>query len=95
VTCASDVCAYAANVISSYYTTENAGAADVVTVSDGLTGQRRTFYLITDGGDDIEIAPSNFKNGAKVTMDTAGESVTLEFDGSSWFIISTYGGSVS
>ena len=64
-------------------------------IADGVAGQRRTIYLITDGTDDLEVTPTNFKNGTKVTLDTAGESVTLEFDGTNWFIISHYGGTVS
>lgn len=95
VTCASNVCAYSAVHHSSYYTTEANAAADVLTVADGVAGQRRTFVLKTDGGDDLEVTPTNFANGAKVTLDAAGESVTLEFDGTDWFVVSTYGGTVS
>lgn len=95
VTCSADACTYDGKLTSSYYTTENNAAADVVTVADGVTGQRRTFVLKTDGGDDLEVTPTNFANGTKITLDTAGESVTLEFDGTNWFMISTYGGVVS
>jgi hypothetical protein len=95
VTCASNVCAYSAAHSSSYYTTEANAAADVVTVADAVAGVRRTFVLKTDGGDDLEVTPTNFANGTKVTLDTAGESVTLEFDGTKWFIVSTYGGVAS
>ena len=98
VTCGdgTNTCAYNASVISSYYTTDdNADGADVVTVTDGSTGQRRTFVLKADGGDDLAITPSNFINGTTVTLDTAGESVTLEFDGTNWFIIGQYGATIS
>lgn len=99
VTCGdgTNTCSYSAAYTASYYTTDDdADGADVVTVSDGVgTEQIRRFVLKTDGGDDLAITPTNFANGTTVTLDTAGESVTLGFDGANWYIISHYGGVVS
>lgn len=89
--------AYDASYTSHYITTDDdTDGADVLTVSDGtITGQRITIQLKTDGGDDLEVTPTNFVNGTKITLDTAGESCTLEWDGANWFIVSHYGGTVS
>ncbi len=88
--------AYDASYTSHYITTDDdADGADVLTVTDGtITGQRITIQLKTDGGDDLEVTPTNFANGTKITLDEAGDSCTLEWDGTNWFI-PNYGGTVN
>lgn len=99
VTCGdgTNSCTYSAAYHTSYYTTDDdADGADVVTVTDASSAETiRRFVLKTDGGDDLAITPTNFANGTTVTLDTAGESVTLGFDGANWYIICHYGGVVS
>ena len=90
VTCASDVCAYDSDVVTTYLTSENAGAADVLTVTAGTDGQRRTFVMSVDGGDNITV---DVNTGTDTTLADAGDSVTYEYDGTTttWFIVSNYG----
>lgn len=96
VTCSGDACTYTAGQHKHYITSENNAGADVLTVSDGtVTHQRACFELITDGGDDVEITPTNFANGTKVTFDTAGESACFDWNGANWSIEFTFGGVVS
>lgn len=94
VTCATNVCTDSARY-ALYVTTENSAAADVLTVADAVAGQVRLIILKTDGGDDLEITPTNFANGTKITLDTAGESALIHFDGTNWVVVETYGGVVS
>ena len=96
VTCSSDAGTAAVTCDYSFITTENNATADVLTLADGnFTGQEKYIELTTDGGDDLEVTPTNFANGTKITLDTAGESVTLVWNGSNWTIKSHYGGVVA
>jgi hypothetical protein len=96
VTASGDAATLDPTVISTYLTTESAGGADVAGLADGeKAGQRKTIYLVVDGGDDAEITPTTFTGGTKITLDTAGESVTLEWSGAAWFVQSTNGGVIS
>lgn len=92
VTCASNVCAE--NTVSKFYvTTENNAAADVLTIPDGtVAGESRVVCLAVDGGDDLEITPTNLLGYTTVTLDTAGECATFGFDGTNWYLESTNGG---
>ena len=94
VTCASDAGTAAVTVTTTFLTTENAGAADVVSLADGTAGQIKIIVLKTDSGDNAVITPNNFGGGATVTLDTEGESAWFQFDGTNWQLISTHGGAV-
>ena len=98
VTCGdgTNTCAVSASVVFHRLTSDNdADGADVATVADGTTNEIQIFYMISDGGDDIEVTPTNFKNGAKITLDAAGEIVGLIFDGNDWAVLFVYGATVS
>ncbi|MHA1305413.1 MAG: hypothetical protein ACTSPI_17065, partial [Candidatus Heimdallarchaeaceae archaeon] len=71
VTVSSDAGVASVTTYATYITSENAGGADVVSLADGVAGQEKLIVLRTDGGDDIEITPTNFVNGTKITLDTA------------------------
>ena len=68
---------------------DDADGADVVTVGAGADGQRRTFVLAVDGGDDVSIDVT----GTDSTLADAGDSVTYEYDGTQaqWWIVASYG----
>ncbi len=85
------------DVLGAYvvYVTTTAATTDVMAIADGIAGQEKLIVLKTDGGADLDVTPTNFANGTKITFDTAGESVLLHFDGTKWFIIASYGGVIS
>lgn len=99
ITCVSD--AGAADVtVRQHYIVSDADAdndEDTVSLADGIAGDEVvfTFKTDTDSGDSVNITPGNFANGTKIVFDTEGESCHLGFDGTSWFLIGTYGGVVS
>ncbi len=95
ITCATNVCTDVAGAYAVYLTSEANAVADVLTLANGIAGQEKLVVLKTDGGDDIDVTPTNFANGIKVTLNTAGESVLLHFDGTKWNVVSTYGGVIS
>lgn len=96
ITCSSDACTMSADYTSHYVTTENNSTADVLAVADAAAaGTVHRVELKVDGGDDLEVTPTNFANGTKVTLDEAGESVTLEWNGTKWVISAQYGATAS
>lgn len=96
VTCASNVCTISSTVITHFITTENNAAADVATVADGAkAGEVQIFVLKSDGGDDLEITPTNFAEGTKITIGTTGNGCAIIFDGTNWHVFGNNGGVVS
>lgn len=89
-TVAINVTSALSNITSSATTT----GANALTLADGVQGQVKVITLITHGGD-VQIDPANFANGASVTLDAAGKSVTLMFNNSEWQIVSHYGATVA
>jgi len=94
VTCGdgTNTCAYSADVVTTRLTSDDdEDGADVVTVTDGLDGQRRTFVFSVDSGDDVTIDVSTNGNGTDTTMTAAGQSVTYEYDSNTdtWWIIAS------
>lgn len=64
--------------------------SDALTLADGVAGQRKTIIMIADGGDGT-LTPTNFGNGSTITFDDVGDSITLEFAGTDWWIVSNNG----
>lgn len=64
--------------------------AHTVTLADGVAGQKKVIRLVVDGGT-VTLTPANFGNGTSLTMDDAGDSVVLSFDGTNWWIESNNG----
>jgi hypothetical protein len=70
--------------------TDTAGGAHAGTLADGTRGQIKIITLIADGGDSV-ITPSNFANGSTITLDDAGDSITLVFTNSEWLVLANNG----
>jgi hypothetical protein len=70
--------------------TATAGGAHAGSLADGTRGQIKIITLIADGGDTV-ITPTNFANGATITMEDAGDSITLVFTNSEWLIVANNG----
>ena len=72
--------------VTEFYT---AGASDsggdAWTLADGVfKGQLKKVQLITDGGGDATLTPSNLTGGTTITFADAGDFVLLCWDGSGW-----------
>ena len=62
------------------------GAAEALTLADGTVGQIKTIIHVTDGGSGV-LTPTNFGGGTNITFDAVGDSVTLIFTNSKWYVI--------
>ena len=65
-------------------------AADAGTLADGTAGQIKNIVLVSDGGDGT-LTPTNFGNGTTITFADVGDAVSLQFDGTNWWIIGSNG----
>lgn len=75
-------------------TTVTTTGADALTLADGTAGQVKVITMIVDGGDGT-LTPTNFGNGTTITFADVGDSVTLQFLGTDWWVISNNGATVA
>lgn len=62
-------------------TTINTDAdGDAFSLANGVDGQLKTIILVADGGGDAVITPTTLANGTTITLDTAGDSVVLQYN---------------
>ena len=61
------------------------GAADALTLVDGIEGQIKHIIMKTDGGDGT-LTPVNLGNGTTITFDNA-DSAQLIFTNGNWYMI--------
>lgn len=69
----------------------NATADAAVTLADGVQGQIKTFVMGSDGGYNAVLTPTNRLGYSSITFNDAGDTVTLMFINSKWYIVSSYG----
>lgn len=65
-----------------------------LTLADGVQGQIKIITLIVDGGN-VDVTPANFLNGTKWTMEDAGDSMTVIFNGANWQVLANNGCTVA
>ena len=86
----------AANLTTSITNCTSTGAAQVVTLADGVQGQVKIVSHIVDGGD-VRVTPQNstptstLDGGSYVTLDAVGDTVVFLWNDSAWQIIGGYG----
>lgn len=85
--------------VTNYLTTINTDAGgDAFTLADGtFNGQQKKIQLVVDGGGDAVITPANLAGGATITMNDAGDSVTLVWSISTgeWVVVENVGSTVA
>lgn len=64
--------------------------ASTATLPDGEEGQIKTLKMTVSGGNQV-VTPDNFFDGATLTFDGVNDSVTLQFIGGNWMVISNNG----
>lgn len=64
--------------------------ANALTLADGIDGQILRIVMITDGGDGT-LTPANRGGYSTITFNDAGDSVSLVFTNSKWYVLSNYG----
>lgn len=74
------------SAITNLTTTGNA----TLSLADGVQGQIKTIIMVTDGGDAV-LTPLNRGGFANITFNDVGDTVTLQFNNSVWYIIGNRG----
>ena len=64
--------------------------ANALTLADGVEGQLKFLVMITDGGDGT-LTPTNFGSGSTITFNDAGDTATLLFTNSKYYLIANNG----
>jgi len=83
-----------ANITAPITNCTSTGAAQVVTLADGVQGQVKIVSHIVDGGS-VRVTPTNLDGGTYVTLDAVGDTVVFLFNDSAWQIIGGYGHAVT
>lgn len=83
--------------VTSYFTNISTDAGgDAFTLADGaVIGQLKEIYLLADGGGNATITPANLASGTTITMNDAGDSVILLWNGTDWVVIKNIGSTIA
>lgn len=75
--------------VTSYYTAGASDAGgDAWTLADGVrVGQLKKIQLVTDGGGNATLTPTNLSGGTTITFADAGDYCVLLWNGSDWVAI--------
>ena len=83
-----------ANITAPITNCTSTGAAQVVSLANGVQGQVKICSHTVDGGD-VRITPANFDGGSYVALDAVGDTVVLLFNDGAWQIIGGHGYTVA
>jgi hypothetical protein len=83
--------------VTSYFTNISTDAGgDAFTLANGaVIGQLKEIYLLVDGGGNATITPANLASGTTITMNDAGDSVILLWNGTDWVVIKNIGSTIA
>jgi hypothetical protein len=73
------------------------GTGDALTLADGVAGQLKMIVYVaeTAGADTGILTPTNLGAGTTITFNNVGDSVTLQFIGTDWWVIGLRGAVVA
>lgn len=73
------------------------GTGDALTLADGVAGQLKTIIYVAEaaGGDTGVLTPTNLGSATTITFNNIGDSVTLQFAGTDWWVIGFRGAVVA
>ena len=72
-------------------------AGNALTLADGAQGQLKTIIYVAEaaGGDTGILTPTNLGSATTITFNAIGDSVTLQFAGTDWWVIGLRGAAVA
>ena len=87
----------AVNITSLATAFTSTGAGNALTLADGAQGQLKTIIYVAEaaGGDTGVLTPSNLGSGTTITFNAVGDSVTLQFAGTDWWVVGFRGAVVA
>jgi len=73
------------------------GTGDALTLADGVAGQFKTIIYVAEaaGADTGVLTPTNLGSATTITFNDIGDSVTLQFVGTDWWVIGLRGAVVA
>ena len=87
----------AVNITSLATAFTSTGAGNALTLADGAQGQIKTVIYVAEaaGGDTGVLTPANLGSGTTVTFNAVGDSATLQFAGTDWWVVGFRGAVVA
>ena len=72
-------------------------AGNALTLADGAAGQLKTIIYVAEaaGGDTGVLTPTNLGSATTITFNAVGDSVTLQFVGTDWWVVGLRGAAVA
>jgi len=72
------------------------GDDDAFTLADGsVIGQMKSIVVVTDGGGDAVVTPSNYADGSTITFADAADFCVLIWNGTNWRTVVNVGGTIA
>jgi len=73
------------------------GTGDALTLADGAQGQLKTIIYVAEaaGADTGVLTPTNLGSATTITFNAIGDSVTLQFAGTDWWVVGFRGAVVA
>jgi hypothetical protein len=87
----------AVNITSLATAFTSTATGNALTLADGAQGQLKTIVYVAEaaGGDTGVLTPSNLGSATTITFNAVGDSVTLQFVGTDWWVIGFRGAVVA
>ena len=87
----------AVNITSLATAFTSTAAGNALTLADGAQGQLKTVIYVAEaaGGDTGVLTPTNLGSATTITFNAVGDSVTLQFAGTDWWVVGLRGAAVA
>jgi hypothetical protein len=87
----------AVNITSLATAFTSTAAGNALTLADGAQGQIKTIIYVAEaaGGDTGVLTPTNLGSATTITFNAVGDSVTLQFAGTDWWVVGFRGAVVA
>ena len=87
----------AVNITSLATAFTSTAAGNALTLADGVQGQLKTIIYVAEaaGGDTGVLTPANLGSATTITFNAVGDSVTLQFAGTDWWVVGFRGAVVA
>ena len=87
----------AVNITSLATAFTSTAAGNALTLADGAQGQLKTVIYVAEaaGGDTGVLTPANLGSATTITFNNIGDSVTLQFAGTDWWVVGFRGAVVA
>ena len=87
----------AINITSLATAFTSTATGNALTLADGAQGQLKTIIYVAEaaGGDTGVLTPTNLGSATTITFNAVGDSVTLQFAGTDWWVVGFRGAAVA